>query len=176
MRNSIVCLMLLFILSQQCSAQKAGYKEIIIGKNINDTSLDKYRIKISNTDESVHAIFEGSTNSFCNFPVKGIKIFTDKKGIINLIEVYFKEIVFPDYKVFSAVFQQIVTCMTDVIGNFEYSNSGNKKLEEELQVFWHFDKENTTVILSSQDVALNEKDVTRFFVVTWRPFKTKSLW
>ena len=174
--KAISILLFLFLYSTLSKAQKTGYKDIVIGKNIDDSSLNKYHLGVFTNEENTYGLVGDSETVFCKFPVHGIKIHTDKKGIITEISLQTIDIEISDWNVLFALFKQLRNCITDVVGAQSYTNLVDRKENEAMAIFWNFEKENTTLILSVQDMSVMAHNEKRLFLITWRPYKTKSLW
>ena len=158
-------------------SQKTGYKEITVGKNINDSSLNKYRFGVPKGEDNTFVLVATNDMLFCRIPINQIIVITDaNKKIINIV-LLTKEILFRDYSDFISSFVKLGTCIIDVVGHSVGSNLEDlNKKNNEIIAAWIFKEENTMMSETASNMSAMAKDELRSFSITWEPYKSTSLW
>ena len=92
-------------------------------------------------------------------PSVPVKLITEISLQTIDIEIY-------DWNVLFDLFKELRNCITDVVGDQSYTNLVERKKDEAMAIFWNFEKENTTLILSVQDMSVMAHNEKRLFLIT----------
>ena len=174
MKLLILLTILLFILNGQGSAQKLGYKEFQVGKNINDSEFYKYEIRELKKDTSIKFIIPEIQMFFCDIPIESILLHIDSTNAIDKTSVRTNEIVFKNYKAFRDKFFELVDCMMSVFGKADDMSLNNKELQK--VVIWELKDVRVLLRLSTDDMSSFAENEKRAFIISWTYKKKPKLW
>jgi hypothetical protein len=151
-------------------AQKNGYKEVLIGSNIeNVIAQTNYRFSISNKSKYDYYA-EIDSALICNLPIDHLKITVDDKKNITEVYVYTTRDTLPDYNAFSDRLKRVLYTIKDTLGAAVYSNISTG--ETQLLTVWQFKDTNTTLSVRVNDVSTFAKDIQEAYLFIWQADKS----
>ncbi|MBI3138009.1 MAG: hypothetical protein HYZ15_05460 [Sphingobacteriales bacterium] len=154
-------------------SQKDGYKTIKVG-NLFD-SIELYNsYKITQIADNGFRLISLTSQTFCDIELAYIDVKITDDGKINLIQLYTKESNYEDVDQFLKAYDFISKCIVNTVGKANYYDPGNDAKDGLLRMAWIFEKENKILVLSSNSLAIYERNVPRHFLIAWTERSSKA--